>query len=1259
MQRTLLLAALICLALLVPAQAWAGPPDAPPDGDLFGEDYVAPPDQPPAEPQVDIDAVELDAATADDDSCDGIEDPADSLYLVKQALNLLRAGDFEVVACRQVESRFRGRFIEAQVEGNQFEYLHYALERLATDGYWIEMNAIAADQVALMVRPSRTGERGLRYVGIESLELNGTFLAEDSAERLGKVLGLKARNFFPADLAGRLRALGYRASFAPVSAGAVRIGVEPGRTIRRVRVRGNTPLSEQEIQRELSIEARPGALARGNCVNPRELRDPDTRPPICDARDIACRAWEETEIERLETFLSDEGYLAGTVTLGLSCGRAADEADLMVFLNKGRSYKVSRKQTKVRGVPNQDVRWIRRAYMPRSLLIFRRPLTRDFMDESSDGVERLYAEPSRYGRVLRSASTTRPFPTVKVETNYDALVEGPPPKNRNLSLDISVDLGRAVEATFTPARRDGKRPRTLRFADRELSRQLQLFARREPPSQRLADRESANLRAFYQSRGFLLAAVGGAHEDFGSVSRLRFEIFEGPRVTMRSVRLARPDGVPPAVLTGIDRQWRLDRELRKGGRFSEADARGDMGAILTAYADAGYLCASVIARIGFFEDGLETKGQHAVLSPLSLLEATNQPTWVRQFDAQGLAAIERLDRADLHVRFEVVPGPRVVSANTEEIRYLDEPISPSRRVLDAPANASGAWGSRRIMADTPLRRKGFDVGGGLPIGLETAREAARTIVKNYRASGYPIADAEVTWRYEPTVARPQAPEVDVLDGRNLANPEVGLCQEPAGAVAVKPVVHVYEGKRGKFGDTLFRGNFKTRDWVLRSELEYEEGEDYSQNDVDKTVGGLEASGVARTVQVVRYPVGCESTEEGECTVHQVLAIEESKDYTMDVSYGAGIATLNPFYVFLRPSLPNLFGTGIDLELDGLYGFDLSDLLDETDICAGQNCFERSARGSLSRPHLAGSNVNLDITGQYQRRETPARGRIITAFGQLRFTWALPSGLTLYSGYLFQSANITEDVVKPLSGSSGAWTNRGEAIVSDRTGLVEAGAAFSRIDNAFNPHDGFIAALDLRLASPLLGGEDWWFRGDITWQHFIPIPRTQDRLDFRYSLRYGHAIPFSGFLAETTAIPEVWRYYGGGTQDLGLRGILAETWLVDVEQIDLPYGGALSRPRAEGAHIRAIGSVALQVVSFKDFLGGQLAHSWFYDFGVLAQRWRYVDLARDYRHSVGVNFLKWDVRVVTLALGYAILLPPNVRVTDDRNGRFVFDVGVTF
>ncbi|MGB1275957.1 MAG: BamA/TamA family outer membrane protein, partial [Nannocystaceae bacterium] len=220
-------------------------------------------------------------------------------------------------------------------------------------------------------------------------------------------------------------------------------------------------------------------------------------------------------------------------------------------------------------------------------------------------------------------------------------------------------------------------------------------------------------------------------------------------------------------------------------------------------------------------------------------------------------------------------------------------------------------------------------------------------------------------------------------------------------------------------------------------------------------------------------------------------------------------------------------------------------------------------------------------------------------------------------------------------------------------------------NPFNPEDGFIATADFMFASPIFGGRDWWLRGELSWQQFLPIPRTQNRLNFRYALRYGHAAPLRGLpFAETTSIPEVWRYFGGGTVDRGIRGVTPETMLVDVEEIQETNGLTRLRYTPVGGHIRALGTLALQVVSVRDFIGGKLAHSLFYDFGILAQKWQHVQLPRDLRHSVGVNFVKWNIRIVTIAVGYAVLVPNviapgNVRPTDDQNGRFVFDVGVTF
>src|SRR5690606_19556642 len=193
--------------------------------------------------------------------------------------------------------------------------------------------------------------------------------------------------FYPFEYAERLREIGYRAEFYPVGPGEVVIEVRPGRSIRRVRIRGHVPLAKRDILRQLSIDAQPGSLARGQCVEPKRLRE-SSPPPICDGRDVACLEWERDEIARLDQFLFDSGYFHGSARLALVCGRSSDEADLYVFLSKGRAYKVDRRRVEVVDVDSElreagdgdnagdpledrDVRWVRRQFIPKVLGVFR------------------------------------------------------------------------------------------------------------------------------------------------------------------------------------------------------------------------------------------------------------------------------------------------------------------------------------------------------------------------------------------------------------------------------------------------------------------------------------------------------------------------------------------------------------------------------------------------------------------------------------------------------------------------------------------------------------------------------------------------------------------------------------------------------------------------------------------------------------------------------------------------------------------------
>ena len=1200
----------------------------------------------------------------------------------------MRTGKLELLACQQkIEGGGGSRLIEARIRGEDQDLMLFLLERLAADGFEVFLFAAGPREVGLVVRPSVVGG-SVQYVDIDQLGISpapaSSFVPGDDPFRVATIIGLRETgNFYPFEYAERLRAVGYRAEFVPAASGRVELHVRPGRSIRRVRVRGHVPVAKRDIVRQLSIDAQPGSLARGECSPIKQARSANP-PPICDPRDVACREWERDELARIDEFLFDSGYFDGTARLALVCGRDPAEADLYIYLSKGRGYRADRRDVTVKVVDREDrevaeedsdlesrdVRWIRRQFIPRVLGVFRTRITREFMDKAVDKVERAYAEPeSGLGRFWRSQGSL-PYPEVDVHSSYEQLTRETEFSSRNVPIEVRIARGPAVVTEFRPARgvtRKRRRQSGLSFSDSQLRSHVQLFNRREPATEAAARRESANLRAFYQSRGFLFARVEGQHLDFKSMDKLRFEIREGPKVKIAELELVRPARLRRGEARRIEAAFNDERKLRARGNFSETDALADIQSLIAAYNAEGYLCAQAVIYIAFWREGLDAprdQGTWAALTVENLLDSGGSPKWLADFDPEGLAGVLSTDRAKVWVRMQVDPGPRFASTASEEVRYLEQRIPFSRRVDDLFLREPGAeterWEDDAMLANGPLRSTG---GSGVSITPSLEREARQDLVERYQNRGYPVADAELSWRYR----YPDGRTVVVDNARNLPSERFGICaaQREVPEVLVEPVISIYEGRPGEFGDILFRGNFKTRTWLLRRELTFETGERYNRARVDASAANIESMGVAKSVTISPYPIGCHFDESGPCQVHQVIVIEEAKDITANIDFGFGAATLNPLYVFVRPSFPNVAGTGWDINLEGRWGFDLSPVLEDTELCAGQDCYERLASATFSHPHIFGTSLDLDINGRVQQQATPARGTIFNATASLRLSRRFREW-TFYAGYLFQFANVSKDVAKPLAGSNDAWINRSGGVVSDLTGLFDTGVVVARVDNAFNPYDGFIATMDIKLASPWFGGQDWWARLDLSWQHFIPIPRTQDRLNFRYSLRYGHVLPFHGpgfrgQRVESDTAPDVWRYFGGGTADLGLRGILPETMLVDVEELQLPNGAIVYRPRAQGGHIRAIGTVALQVTSIKNLLGGALAHSLFFDFGVLTQFWEKVSLARDFRYSMGINAIKLDIRIVTMALGYAWLLPGpfNIGPTDDPNGRVVFDVGVTF
>jgi len=1227
----------------------------------------------------------------------GSVDLTDALGPIEAMLDGLAAQPGVDVGYRtRTNDALRGETLTVDITGAPGDLLQYVLEAVAPDGYLLLLEPVAAGRFQLIALQARTSaDQGVALVLADDPTIDGVFRNRESAETLAKLVVLPPGGVLDIGVTRELERLGYRATFQATGPGTIALSVRLGRAIRRVKVHGHIPLSERTVRRILSVDSRPGELARGVCSA--EKRFNKRRPDPCPQNDLACVAWRDAEQERLERFLFDEGYLKGKAKLGLQCGRegtskgrqrrAQEEVTLHVFVEKGDAYRVELKAV-TGNLSTQDQRWIRRVFRPTvgPFIPISKRVTRRHVEEARERVAREYAEPRSGANRGSRRQLELPYPGVRVETDFDTTDPATLPAGRKMPLTIDVQLGEGVQTVFVG---------NDHVADSRLRRELQLWGRREPASRATAGREAEGLRAYYQSRGYLLASVTGQYEENGALKQLTFQINEGPKVRVDDVELQRPakTRVRPLVMDAIAETWRAERKIAPRAAFTDNEARGDLATVLAAFNERGYLCATAQMRVAFWPGGLDEPGANALIDPIGELAPTGASSWIRQgFDAGGLAELSKGQRARLYVRLEVFPGPRVVTSGREALNHLEEPIPPTREVRNLPAASSGRWGAPRILRDGPLRRPGDERAGGIPLHLTLARETARDIVKRYRTDGYPVADAEVRWVYVNRAGE----SISVTAAERLTDPIVGLCAEHGRekTAIVDTELSVYEGPRGHFGTMLVRGNFKTRSRLILRERPWKEGDTYNAASVASVRQNIEGIGVTESVALGEHHVGCGFDDEGPCVVHHVVEVTESKDRSVDLAWGFGTATLDPLYGFIRPTFPNIGGFGWDLSLEGHAGANIEGLRDL--VCDGEDCYERSARASLVHRRILGLAPTAELTGQLQQRVTPARGQIDSALGQARLSWPFvfdrsrqraqarrrernriyDDELRVYAGYLLQVANISKDVVKTTLGAVETCgdgeegdcrpPNRGEAIIPDVTAGGIAGWVWERVDNPFNPSDGVVASFDGLLASPWVGGRDWWLRGEANFRQFIPIPRTDGRFNVRYSLSYGHAIvlPDLGGTG-ATSIPEVWRFFGGGTADLGIRGIDPQTMLLDVEEVRGPFGQVTVRPTAQGGHIRALATLAVQYISVPNFLGGKLAHSVFIDTGVLTQHWAQVRPARDIRRSVGLNVIKWDITIVTVALGYAVLVPDwiipggNVGPTDDRNGRFVFDVGATF
>jgi len=285
---------------------------------------------------------------------------------------------------------------------------------------------------------------------------------------------------------------------------------------------------------------------------------------------------------------------------------------------------------------------------------------------------------------------------------------------------------------------------------------------------------------------------------------------------------------------------------------------------------------------------------------------------------------------------------------------------------------------------------------------------------------------------------------------------------------------VDEGPRVYVERINVRGNTRTRDYVVRRELDLGEGDAYNKVMIDRAERRLNNLGFFNKVRITNEP--------GSAPDRVVLNIDVEDKATGSFSIAGGYSTSDGIIGEVSLSESNFLGRGQFVRIAGTLG--------------------QRTQGidfSFTEPYFLGYRVaaGIDLFSKYNDNYNTGRFESRVTGGQLRFTFPITEEFSVTPRYSLYQTNITipnetnrpyNDCSFPIPGitPTGGPTDfyncvtNGEATVAVKeaqgdtlTSLVGLNFNYNSLDSVQNPRNGFIAELKPEFAG--LGGDSHFLR----------------------------------------------------------------------------------------------------------------------------------------------------------------------------------------
>jgi outer membrane protein insertion porin family len=255
---------------------------------------------------------------------------------------------------------------------------------------------------------------------------------------------------------------------------------------------------------------------------------------------------------------------------------------------------------------------------------------------------------------------------------------------------------------------------------------------------------------------------------------------------------------------------------------------------------------------------------------------------------------------------------------------------------------------------------------------------------------------------------------------------------------------VDQGPRAYVERIEIHGNTRTRDYVIRREFDFGEGDPYNKALIDRAERRLKNLNYFKTVKISSRP--------GSSPDRVVLDVETIDQPTGDINFAGGYGTTDGWLGEVKLSERNFYGTGLDLRASATFGQ-----------------YARGINLSASEPYFLGTRIaaGVELFGRQSDATRYQSYGSATYGGSLLFGTPLTEQLGVQWRYSLYNQNIT---LSPNSSGLIASLPIQQAAAAGPAWVSQAGTTttFSTLDNNKSPTSGIRSQLSQDIAG--LGGD---------------------------------------------------------------------------------------------------------------------------------------------------------------------------------------------